>query len=128
MLCRRSTRAVFIFVGIHYRLSDPLHSVSLLRSSLCSRCCLRCRCCCRHYLPATRHTLRCFIFSRLHLHLHVSMEYTFGGKYKLEEEIGFGGCGQFFLSLLLFTVLHIVQRLSLLWHSHHRRKTSRYQT
>lgn len=23
------------------------------------------------------------------------MEYTFGGKYKLEEEIGFGGCGTF---------------------------------
>ena len=33
------------------------------------------------------------------------MEYTFGGKYKLEEEIGFGGCGTFAIrpeSFLLF--------------------------
>ena len=30
------------------------------------------------------------------------MEYTFGGKYKLEHEIGLGGCGTFFLSSLFF--------------------------
>ena len=30
------------------------------------------------------------------------MEYTFGGKYKLEHEIGLGGCGTFFLSSPFF--------------------------
>ena len=42
------------------------------------------------------------------------MEYTFGGKYKLEEEIGFGGCGTFairpetFLLFLSLTLSKIV--------------------
>ena len=30
------------------------------------------------------------------------MEYTFGGKYKLEHEIGLGGCGTFFSFFSLF--------------------------
>ena len=31
------------------------------------------------------------------------MEYTFGGKYKLEHEIGLGGCGTFFSFFLLLS-------------------------
>lgn len=33
------------------------------------------------------------------------MEYTFGGKYKLEEEIGYGGCGTRFLPLRFFVLM-----------------------
>lgn len=44
------------------------------------------------------------------------MEFTFGGKYKLDEEIGFGGCGKFMfffgLSLLFRAFLLSIRLFS----------------
>jgi hypothetical protein len=64
-----------------------------------------------------------------HPNIHLNMEYTFGGKYKIEEAIATGGCGACSTCWRsLQTLIHPLPRLSLPWFSHNCGERSCYQT